>query len=62
MVGKKIEPVNLFRIQVKMSTFVQFQLKIDKNNLNVNNKMTSLFLGWGGGLFKKMEFEQKERV
>ena len=29
---KKIEIVNIFRIQVKMSTFVQFQL----NQLNVN--------------------------
>ena len=28
-----------------MSTFVQFQLKIDDNNLNVNNKLTS----FGGG-------------
>ena len=41
---KKIETVNIFRIQVKMSTFVQFQLKIDENNLNVNKK-TYFFLG-----------------
>ena len=33
---KKIETVNIFRIQVKMSTFVQFQLKIDENNLNID--------------------------
>ena len=37
---KKIETVNIFRIQVKMSTFVHFQLKIDENNLNVNKKLT----------------------
>ena len=43
-----------------MSTFVQFQLKIDENNLNVNKKMTSF---WGAKvLFKKMEFEQKVTV
>ena len=40
---KKIETVNIFRIQVKMSTFVQFQLKTDGNNLNVNKKLTSFF-------------------
>ena len=57
---KKIETVNLFRIQVKMSTFVQFQLKIDENNLNVNKKLT--FLGGGGAkvLLKKIEFRQKK--
>ena len=53
---KKIEIVNIFRIQVKMSTFFQFQLKIDENNLNVNKKLTS-FLG-AKVLFKKIEFEQ----
>ena len=42
---KKIKTVNIFRIQVKMSTFVQFQLKIDENNLNVIKKLTSI---WGG--------------
>ena len=57
---KKIEIVNIFRIQVKMSTFVQFQLKIDENNLNVNKKLT--FLGGAKVLFKKIEFEQKVRV
>ena len=57
---KKVEIVNIFRIQVKMSTFVQFQLKTDENNLNVNKKMTS-FLG-SNVLFKKMEFEQEVRV
>ena len=44
-----------------MSTFVQFPLKIDDNNLNVNNRLTSL----GGGakaLFKKIEFEQKQKI
>ena len=35
-VKKKVEIVNIFRIQVKRSTFVKFQLKIDENNLNVN--------------------------
>ena len=43
-----------------MSTFVQFQLKIDDNNLNVNNKLTSF--GGAKVLFKKIEFEQKVRV
>ena len=38
---KKIEIVNIFRIQVNMSTFVQFKQKIDENNLNVNKKTTS---------------------
>ena len=57
---KKIEIVNIFRIQVKMSTFVQFQLKTDENNLNINKKMAS-FLG-SNVLFKKMEFEQEVRV
>ena len=57
---KKIETVNIFRIQVKMSTFVQFQLKTDENNLNINKKMAS-FLG-SNVLFKKMEFEQEVRV
>ena len=51
---KKIEIVNIFRIQVKMFTFVQFQLKTDENYLNVNKKMTS-FLGTKV-LFKKIEF------
>ena len=46
-----IEIVNIFRIQVKMSTFVQFQLKIDENNLNVNKKLTSFF--GAKALFKK---------
>ena len=58
--SKKVEIVNIFRIQVKMSTFVQFQLKTDENNLNVNKKLTS-FLG-SNVLFKKMEFEQEVRV
>ena len=57
---KQIEIVNIFRIQVKMSTFVQFQLKIDDNNLNVNNKLTSF--GGAKVLFKKIEFEQKVKV
>ena len=57
---KKIEIVNIFRTQVKMSTFVQFQLKIDDNNLNVNNKLTSF--GGAKVLFKKIEFEQKVKV
>ena len=57
---KKIEIFNIFRIQVKISTFFQFQLKVDENNLNVNKKLTSF---WGAKvLFKKIEFEQKERV
>ena len=43
-----------------MSTFVQFQLKIDDNNLNVNNKLTSF--GGAKVLFKKIEFEQKDKV
>ena len=42
---KKIEKVNISRIQVKMSSFVQFQLKIYENNLNVNKKLTSFFVG-----------------
>ena len=47
-----------FIIQVKMSTFVQFQLKIDENNLNGDKKLTSF---WGAKvLFKKIEFEQKD--
>ena len=54
------EIVNIFRTQVKMSTFVQFQLKIDDNNLNVNNKLTSF--GGAKVLFKKIEFEQKVKV
>ena len=33
---KKVEIVDIFRIQVRRSTFVKFQLKIDENNLNVN--------------------------
>ena len=41
---KKIEIVNIFRIQVKMSTFVKFPLKIYENNLYVNKKLTSF---WG---------------
>ena len=57
---KKIEIVNIFRIQVKISTFFQFQLKIDENNLNVNKKLTS-FLG-AKVLFKKIQFEQIVRV
>ena len=58
---KKIEIVNIFRIQVKMSTFfLQFQLKIDENNLNVNKKLTSFF--GEKVLFKKIEFEQIVRV
>ena len=57
---KKIEIVNIFRIQVKIYTFVQFQIKIDENHLNVNKKMTYF---WGAKvLFKKIEFEQKVRV
>ena len=57
---KKIQTVNIPRIQVKMSTYVQFQLIINENNLNVNKKMTSF---WGAKvLFKKIEFEQKVRV
>ena len=55
-----MEIVNIFRTQVKMSTFVQFQLKIDDNNLNVNNKLTSF--GGAKVLFKKIEFEQKVKV
>ena len=43
-----------------MSTFVKFQLKIDDNNLNVNNKLTSF--GGAKALFKKIEFEQKVKV
>ena len=54
---KKIEIVNIIRIQVKLSTFVQFQLKIDENNLNVNKKLTP-FRG-AKVLFEKIEFEQK---
>ena len=57
---KKIEIVNIFRTQVKMSTFVKFQLKIDDNNLNLNNKLTSF--GGAKVLFKKIEFEQKVKV
>ena len=57
---KKIEIVNIFRIQVKMSTFVQFQLKIDENNLNVNKKLTSFWVA--KVLSKKIEFEQIVRV
>ena len=53
-VEKKIEIVNIIRIQVKMSTSVQFQLKIDENNSDVNKK-TDL-------LFEKIAFEQKDRV
>ena len=33
---KKIEIVNIFRIQVKRSTFVKFQLDIDEKHLNVD--------------------------
>ena len=57
---KKVEIVDIFRIQVKRSTFVKFQLNIDENHLNVNKKLTSF---WGAKvLFKKIEFEQKVRV
>ena len=43
-----------------MFTFVKFQAKIDENNLNVNQKLTSF---WGSKvLLKKIEFEQKVRV
>ena len=49
---KKIEIVNIFRIQVKMSIFfLQFQLKIDENNLNVNKKMT--FFGGGKSIIQE---------
>ena len=41
---KKIETVNIFRIQVKLSTFVQFKLKIAENNLNVNKKLISYWV------------------
>ena len=55
---KKVEIVDIFRIQVKRSTFVKFQLNIDENHVNVNNKQTSF---WGAKvLFKKIEFEQKD--
>ena len=54
---KNVEIVNIFRIQVKRSTFVKFQLKIDENNLNVNKKLTSFWVA--KVLFKKIEFEQK---
>ena len=57
---KKIEIVNIFIIQVKISTFVQFQLNIDDNHLNVNKKLTSF--GGAKALFKKIEFEKKVRV
>ena len=57
---KKVEIVDIFRIQVKSSTFVKFQLNIDENHLNVNKKLTS-FRG-AKVLFKKIEFEQKVRV
>ena len=33
---KKVEIYNIFIIQVKRSTFVKFQLKIDENNLNID--------------------------
>ena len=57
---KKFQIVNIFIIKVKISTFVQFQLNIDENHLNVNKKLTSF---WGAKvLFKKIEFEQKVRV
>ena len=49
---KNIEIVNISRIQVKLSTFVQFQLKIDENNLNVNKKLT--YFGKAKVLFKKI--------
>ena len=56
----KIEIVNIFRIQDKTSTFVQFQLKINENSLNVTKKTTSF---WGAKvLFKKIEFEQTVRA
>ena len=45
---KKIEIENIFRIQVKISTSVQFQ-------------KTDFFLG-EEVLFKKIEFEQKVRA
>ena len=41
---KNVEIVNIFRIQVKRSTFVKFQLNIDENRLN-GNKKTDFFLG-----------------
>ena len=52
---KKIETVNIFRIQVKMSTFVRFQLKIDENNFNVKQKTNFFFGGRGAKVsFKKI--------
>ena len=39
---KKIETVDIFRIQVKMSIFVQFQLNIDENNLKVTNVLRKI--------------------
>ena len=57
---KKVEIVDIFRIQVKRSTFVKFQLNIDENHLNVNKKLT--FFGGAKVLFNKIEFEQKLRV
>ena len=57
---KKIETVNIFRIQVKMSIFVQFQLKIDDIFLNVNKKLTS-YLG-GKSIIQENRILTKERV
>ena len=34
--SKRVEIVNILRIQVKTLTFVKFRLKIDENNLKVN--------------------------
>ena len=57
---KKIETVNIFRIQVKRSTFVKFQLNIDENHLNVNKKLTS-YLG-GTSIIQENRILTKERV
>ena len=56
---ERVEIVNIFRIQVKRSTFV-FHLKIDEDNLNVSKKLT--YFGGAKVLFKKIEFKQKIRV
>ena len=49
-----------------MSTFVQFQLKTDENNLNVNKKMTffggQMYYSKKWNLNKKLEFQGKDVI
>ena len=55
---KKVEIVNIFRIQIKRSTFGKFHLKIDESNLNVKKNWQNYY-SRKSNLNKKLEFEGK---